>query len=35
MQAHPLTLHDLQTEILEAQPIGIGLRIQARKDSHA
>jgi len=35
MQTHPLTLHDLQTEVLEAQPIGVGLRIQSRKSPHA
>lgn len=33
MQTHPLTLHDLQTEILEAKPIGMGLRIQVQKKS--
>ncbi len=34
MQSHPLTLYDLQTEVLEARPIGLGLRIQTRKILH-
>ncbi len=29
MQAHPLTLHDLQTEAVEARPTGINLRVQS------
>jgi exopolyphosphatase/guanosine-5'-triphosphate,3'-diphosphate pyrophosphatase len=31
MLSHPLTLHDLQTEVLEARPIGMRLRIQTQK----
>ncbi len=29
MRAHPLTMHDLQTEALEIRPLGINFRIQA------
>lgn len=28
MRSHPLTMHDLQTEAIEARPIGINLRIE-------
>lgn len=34
MRAHPLTMHDLQTEALEIRAIGIQLRIQSLKYSH-